>query len=153
MPASSHAALVHGDYRLDNTILAASDPGRIAAIVDWEMATLGDPLADLGLLLTYWSPLTARVTGTTHAVSSNPGFPSAEGLIERYATTSGTPVDDLVFYVAFGHFKLAVIAQTIHARYRQGLTVGEEFESAGQAVPDLVEVALDQLAGATSIGS
>jgi aminoglycoside phosphotransferase (APT) family kinase protein len=150
VPARSGAGLVHGDYRLDNTILATTDPGRIAAIIDWEMATLGDPLADLGLLLTYWSPLSARVTGTAHAVSANPGFPTAGGLAERYALRSGTDLDDLAFYVAFGHYKLAVIAQTIHARYRKGLTLGPEFHSAGEAVPDLVEAAFAALSGRRS---
>jgi aminoglycoside phosphotransferase (APT) family kinase protein len=139
LPGHSAAGLVHGDYRLDNTILTTTDPGAIAAIIDWEMATIGDPLADLGLLLTYWSPLSARVTGTTHAVSANPGFPTGSQLVERYQARSGTNLDNLAFYVAFGHYKLAVIAQTIHARYRKGLTLGPEFHSAGEAVPDLVE--------------
>jgi aminoglycoside phosphotransferase (APT) family kinase protein len=141
VPASRRAAVVHGDYRLDNTILAAADPGRVAAIVDWEMATLGDPLADLGMLLTYWSPLSALVTGAGHPVSANPGFPAAEHLLARY----GAPSGDIDWYVAFGHYKLAVIAQTIAARHRQGLTVGARFDTAGQAIPDLVDAALRQL--------
>jgi aminoglycoside phosphotransferase (APT) family kinase protein len=139
VPRSAPASVVHGDYRLDNTILAADDPGRVAAIIDWEMATLGDPLADLGLLLTYWSPVSARVTGSGHAVSANPGFPGADRLVARYHERTARGVDDIAWYEAFGHFKLAVIAQTIEARYRQGLTVGAEFETAGQAVPDLIE--------------
>jgi aminoglycoside phosphotransferase (APT) family kinase protein len=148
VPESSGASLLHGDYRLDNTILSAQDPGRIAAIIDWEMATLGDPLADLGLLLTYWTPVAARVTGTAHAVSANQGFPSTAQLIDRYQVGSGASLVNLAFYVAFGHFKLAVIAQTINARYRQGLTVGPEFESAGEAIPYLVQVGLDTVARA-----
>jgi aminoglycoside phosphotransferase (APT) family kinase protein len=138
LPAGGTAAIVHGDYRLDNTILAADDPGRVAAIVDWEMATLGDPLADLGLLLTYWDPASAPVTGTEHAVSANPGFPAPGHLIDRYATGSGRPPPDLAWYVAFGHFKLAVIAQTIQARYARGLTVGARFDSAATAIPVLI---------------
>jgi aminoglycoside phosphotransferase (APT) family kinase protein len=129
---------VHGDYRLDNTILDAGDHGRVAAIIDWEMATLGDPLADLGLLLTYWSPLSARVTGAGHPVSTNQGFPDGAYLARRYEQVSESVIEDLAFYEAFGHFKLAVIAQTIHARYLQGLTVGPEFASAGTAVADLI---------------
>lgn len=147
IPGRGRAAIVHGDYRLDNTILAAGDHGRVAAIIDWEMATLGDPLADLGLLLTYWSPLSAPVTGgSEHPASANAGFPASDHLIGRYQDGSGAPVDDIAWYVAFGHFKLAVIAQTIHARYLKGLTVGSRFESAGLAVPGLVEQARRLLA-------
>jgi aminoglycoside phosphotransferase (APT) family kinase protein len=146
MPRVSRAAIVHGDYRLDNTILAAGDPGRVAAIIDWEMATIGDPLADLGLLLTYWGPLSAPVTGTTHAISANAGFPPSEQVARRYAERSGRPAGDIAWYVAFGHFKLAAIAQTIHARYVRGLTVGEEFQSAARAIPPLIEQARDLLA-------
>jgi aminoglycoside phosphotransferase (APT) family kinase protein len=149
LPRGSRAAIVHGDYRLDNTILAAADPGRIAAIIDWEMATLGDPLADLGLLLTYWSPLSAPVTGVVHAVSANAGFPDDAQIVRRYAEGSGETTGDIAWYVAFGHFKLAAIAQTIHARYVQGLTVGSEFQSAGHAIPALVEQARQLLASAT----
>ena len=139
MPGASPAAIVHGDYRLDNTILAASDPGRVAAIIDWEMATLGDPLADLGLLLTYWDPRSAPVTGAGHAVTANAGFPATDHLIGRYQDGSGRTADGIAWYVAFGNFKLAVIAQTIQARYAQGLTIGPRFGSAGQAVPALIE--------------
>jgi aminoglycoside phosphotransferase (APT) family kinase protein len=137
-PRSQRAAVVHGDYRLDNTVLAARDHGRIAAIVDWEMATLGDPLADLGLLATYWSPLSAPVTGAGHPVSANPGFPGIGHLLARYERSTGQCLDDIGWYTAFGHYKLAVIAQTIDARYRQGLTVGAQFQTAGRAIPDLV---------------
>jgi aminoglycoside phosphotransferase (APT) family kinase protein len=90
IPSQQRSAVVHGDYRLDNTILDASDHGRVAAIIDWEMATLGDPLADLGLLLTYWSPLSAAVTGGSgHPASANPGFPASDHLISRYERASG----------------------------------------------------------------
>jgi len=145
LPRPQRAAIVHGDYRLDNAILTAHDRGRIAAIIDWEMATLGDPLADLGLLLTYWSPVSARVTGDGHPVSAHPGFPGAGRLVDRYRERTGLRLDDISWYLAFGHYKLAVIAQTIHARYLQGRTVGPRFETAGQAVPDLIERAAELL--------
>jgi aminoglycoside phosphotransferase (APT) family kinase protein len=138
LPAEQQAAVVHGDYRLDNTILAADDPGRVAAILDWEMATLGDPLADLGLLLTYWNPISARVTGAGHPMTTNPGFPDAHHLLTRYQASTGRKIDDIAWYVAFAHYKLAVIAQTIHARYQQGLTVGPQFGTVGHAIPDLI---------------
>lgn len=146
VPPDPAPAIVHGDYRLDNTILHEHDPGRIAAIVDWEMSSLGDPMADIGMLATYWDPLSAQVTGTAHPISGNPGFPPIQELIERYVHARGLAKQDLAFYVAFGNYKLAGIAATIHARYLQGKTVGPEFQTAGQAIPGLVAAGLDTLA-------
>ncbi|MEO6887191.1 MAG: phosphotransferase family protein [Jatrophihabitantaceae bacterium] len=146
VPEDPAPAIVHGDYRLDNTILEERDPGRIAAIVDWEMSSLGDPMADIGMLATYWDPLSAQVTGAAHPISGNPGFPSIEELVERYVHARGLTTQDLPFYVAFGNYKLAGIAATIHARYLQGKTVGPEFQTAGQAIPGLVAAGLDTLA-------
>lgn len=137
VPPPQAASIVHGDYRLDNLILRPTYDG-VAAIVDWEMATLGDPLADLGLLLVYWNPVTESVTGSRHAVAANPGFPVADAVAERYARRSGRDLADLGFYVAFGYLKLAVIAEGIHARYLAGETVGEGFDRVGAVVPDLV---------------
>jgi aminoglycoside phosphotransferase (APT) family kinase protein len=143
LPASGAPAIVHGDYRLDNTILAPGDPGRIAAIVDWEMATLGDPLADLGMLLTYWDPVCEPVLGARHVPTANPGFPSGRELAERYAARSGRDLTALAFHRALGRFKLAVIAEGIHARYLAGQTVGTGFERVGSAVPALLHSGLE----------
>ncbi|MFD6276364.1 phosphotransferase family protein [Streptomyces sp. NPDC060209] len=145
VPTSGAAAIVHGDYRLDNTILAPGDLGRIAAIVDWEMATLGDPLADLGMLLMYWDPTCEPVLGARHVPTANPGFPSGHELAERYAAKSGRDLTDLAFYQALGCFKLAVIAEGIHARYLAGQTVGAGFERVGTAVPALLHSGLELL--------
>ncbi|MEW2621450.1 phosphotransferase family protein [Streptomyces sp. NPDC048106] len=138
LPVSGAPAVVHGDYRLDNTILAPGDLGRIAAIVDWEMATLGDPLADLGMLLMYWDPVCEPVLGARHVPTANPGFPTGRELAERYAARSGRDLTSLAWYQALGYFKLAVIAEGIHARYLAGQTVGTGFESVGSAVPALL---------------
>jgi aminoglycoside phosphotransferase (APT) family kinase protein len=149
VPQPQTTSLVHGDYRLDNVIFRAGGPerpGEIAAVVDWEMATLGDPLADLGLLLVYWDPLTAGVTGTEHAVSGNRGFPPPSELADSYARATGLSLSALGFYVALGYFKLAVIAEGIHARFLAGGTVGHGFETAGDAVPALVAAGLGALA-------
>ncbi|MET9381358.1 phosphotransferase family protein [Streptomyces sp. NPDC002928] len=146
LPASGAPTIVHGDYRLDNTLLAPGDFGRIAAIVDWEMATLGDPLADLGMLLMYWDPTCEPVLGARHVPTANPGFPSGRELAERYAAKSGRDIEALAYYQALGCFKLAVIAEGIHARYLAGKTVGTGFESVGSAVPALLRSGLELLA-------
>ncbi|MFE6806585.1 phosphotransferase family protein [Streptomyces sp. NPDC057681] len=145
VPASGAPAIVHGDYRLDNTILAPGDFGRIAAIVDWEMATLGDPLADLGMLLMYWDPTCEPVLGARHVPTAHPAFPVGHELAERYAARSGRDITALPFYQALACFKLAVIAEGIHARYLAGRTVGTGFEQVGSAVPALLRSGLELL--------
>ncbi|MQA01769.1 MAG: phosphotransferase [Streptosporangiales bacterium] len=144
VPATGRHSIVHGDYRLDNTIV--DDEDRIAAVVDWEMATLGDPLADLGLLCVYWdayeevphSPLQGGITREA-------GFPAAHELVDRYAVRSGADLADWPWYLAFGHFKLAVIAEGIHYRDLQGKTVGAGFDRMGDAVLPLARYGLTAL--------
>ncbi|MDR8414612.1 phosphotransferase family protein [Nonomuraea sp. 3-1Str] len=141
LPSASAGTLVHGDYRLDNTLVRLAPEPEITAVVDWEMSTLGDPLADLGLTLTYWQDpgdeerASIPVAGD---VTLAPGFLSAAEFAAHYAKASGRDIPDLGFYVAFGNFKLAVIVEGIHARFRQGKTVGEGFEEIGSAVPVLI---------------
>ncbi|MGW4420972.1 phosphotransferase family protein [Streptosporangium sp. NPDC004631] len=150
LPARSASALVHGDYRLDNTLVRLAPDPEILAVVDWEMSTLGDPLADLGLTLTYWQDPGDEerasipvATGVTVA----PGFLTAREFAAHYAALSGADLSDLDFYLAFGNYKLAVIVEGIHARFRQGKTVGEGFEQIGAAVPTLVDRAHRVLEG------
>ncbi|MEV4015805.1 phosphotransferase family protein [Nonomuraea angiospora] len=150
LPAASDSTLVHGDYRLDNTLIRFGEPIEIMAVVDWEMSTLGDPLADLGLTLTYWHDQgdeeRARIP-VAGDVTVAPGFMNAAEFAAHYAKVSGRDISDLGFYVAFGNFKLAVIVEGIHARFRQGKTVGEGFDRIGSAVPTLISRAhrmLDQ---------
>lgn len=141
--------IVHGDYRLDNLLAtvgtgpSASAPVSVRAVLDWEMATLGDPLADLGLLLTYWT-----VLGDSDAVVDNPvadglgpraGFPSGAELIDRYAGRSDVDVGPLHWHVALGCFKLAVICEGIHYRHTLGQTLGGGFDRIGELVAPLVE--------------
>ncbi|MGN9838811.1 phosphotransferase family protein [Nonomuraea sp. H19] len=138
LPVESASTLVHGDYRLDNTLIRDL---KIMAVVDWEMSTLGDPLADLGLTLTYWHDrgdeerAAIPVAGD---VTVAPGFMNAAEFAAHYTKVSGRDISDLGFYVAFGNFKLAVIVEGIHARFRQGKTVGEGFDGIGSAVPTLI---------------
>jgi aminoglycoside phosphotransferase (APT) family kinase protein len=140
-PASgaARAGIVHGDYRLDNVMFDPEVRG-IRAVMDWEMATIGDPLADVGLLVVYTDASSLRLTPSVPA-----GYPTGEQLARRYAEGSGIPLDRLDWYVAFGFFKLAVISEGIHARYLRGKTVGEGFETFGPAVPVLVEHADEAL--------
>ncbi|MYQ30620.1 phosphotransferase family protein [Streptomyces sp. SID4956] len=146
VPTESAASVVHGDLRLDNAILDPGDLGTVRALVDWEMAALGDPLADLGLHLVYGDPAFEPVLGGS-AASVSDRLPSATALAERYASVSGRDLDRLDFYLALGYFKIAVIAEGIHARHLRGLTVGEGFETVGAAVPRLAAAGLLALAG------
>jgi aminoglycoside phosphotransferase (APT) family kinase protein len=141
MPATADGTLVHGDFRLDNTLIALTGPARVAAVVDWEMSTLGDPLSDLGLTLSYWAEETdgepGVVTGAT--VTSLPGFWSRAAFAARYAELTGRDVSGIGYYIAFGYFKLAIVLEGIHARFLAHQTVGEGFEREGPAVLTLIE--------------
>jgi aminoglycoside phosphotransferase (APT) family kinase protein len=144
-PAESGASIVHGDYRIDNAILDPDDPGTVRAIVDWELATLGDPLADLGLHLVYSDPAFAPVLSGS-AASTSDRLPTAADLVERYAEVSGRDLGRLDFYLGLGYFKIAVIAEGIHARFRQGMTRGAGFGSVGDAVRPLAAAGLRAMA-------
>ena len=126
-PAGPGGAIVHGDFRLDNCLMATQMPPSVAAVLDWELATLGDPLADLGLLLFYWRQNGEAKPVLTPAPSMLPGFPPRSYLADRYAKRTGADLSDLTAYVALAHFKFAVIAQGIAARVRAGSMAGQEF--------------------------
>jgi aminoglycoside phosphotransferase (APT) family kinase protein len=133
LPASPTPALVHGDYRLGNVALDPADPARLVAVFDWEMATLGDPLADLGYTLVYWGepgdPPGSRMPGSFQAVTAVPGFPTRAELALEYARHSGRDVGQVDFYRVLALYKLAVISEGIYARHLQGKTVGRGFEN------------------------
>jgi aminoglycoside phosphotransferase (APT) family kinase protein len=141
VPEGGAATVVHGDYRLDNLVVAGpADPDayRVRAVLDWEMATLGDPLADLGLLVAYWDGPGAGDDTVVASIGPAAGLPPASVLVERYAARSGRDVEALPWYVAFGFFKIAVILEGIHYRFVHGQTVGAGFDRIGEAVPGLV---------------
>ncbi|PXY18422.1 hypothetical protein BA062_35510 [Prauserella flavalba] len=138
MPESQGSAIVHGDYRLDNVLV--SGDGRIVAVLDWEMATLGDPLTDLGLLQCYWEGVdNPGGDGMRKGIDPALGFPEFGELSERYATRTGTEPAGLSWYAAFGYLKLAVLRGRIHRRFLEGNTP-EGFETVG----DLIAPLLDQ---------
>jgi aminoglycoside phosphotransferase (APT) family kinase protein len=152
-PQDDRTTIVHGDYRLDNTIVRVEAETSVVAVIDWELSTLGDPLADLGLLLTYWHDegddvraAVALASGTT----AMPGFPSSAELTERYAVRSGRDLADLPFHLALAAFKLASIMAGVHRRYLAGKTVGNGFEGAGAAVPLLANRGLHLLSASAN---
>jgi aminoglycoside phosphotransferase (APT) family kinase protein len=118
---------------------------RIAAVVDWEMATLGDPLTDVGLLVVY-QDLAQQGDTIMPRMSPEAGFLTAQQMVARYGERSPRDLTHLDWYVGFGYFKLAVVAEGIHHRYRAGKTVGEGFDHFGAAVPMLLQAALAALA-------
>lgn len=136
LPPDSAPALIHNDYKLDNTMFAVDDPGRLVAVFDWDMATLGDPLSDLGTLLTYW--IDDDDPEEVRAFSPMPhdaaGFPSRDHLVERYARASGRDVSGIGFYHVLGLYRVAVILAQIHIRWLRGQTRDERFAGLGDLV-------------------
>jgi aminoglycoside phosphotransferase (APT) family kinase protein len=118
IPEQGPATIVHGDYRLDNMIL--SPRGEVAAVVDWELCTLGDPLADVGLLMVYWSEPGDEVIPLAEPATIEPGFPTRDEVRERYAERSGRDLSDLGFFIALGYWKLAIILEGVYSRYAAG---------------------------------
>jgi len=118
IPVQGPATIVHGDYRLDNMILTPA--GEVAAVVDWELCTLGDPLADVGLLMVYWPEAGEEEISLGQPATMAPGFPGREELRARYAERSGRDLSQLDFFVALGYWKLAIILEGVYARYAAG---------------------------------
>jgi aminoglycoside phosphotransferase (APT) family kinase protein len=145
LPESTRAGVVHGDYRLTN-VLYSKDFSRIEAVVDWEMATLGDPLTDVGLLYVYHQ-LASVSQGVMPNFPPALGFLSPDAMVARYAEATGLDAGRLDWYIALGYFKLGVIAAGIHARYLGGKTVGSGFEIFGAMVETTLQAAHSQLGG------
>lgn len=142
LPENPQESIVHGDYRLDNCLMALGDPSRVRAVLDWELSTLGDPLTDLGMLLFYWREPGEDKPVLTPAVTRSPGFPRRAHLAERYAQRTGATLDDIAFYEAFAHFKFAVIAQGISARVAAGAMAGQDFGNLDDEVLKIAEEGL-----------
>ena len=144
IPEQGPATIVHGDYRLDNMILSPS--GEVAAVVDWELCTLGDPLADVGLLMVYWGEEGDELVPLMRPATMAPGFPNREDVKARYAERSGRDLSEIDFYVALGLWKLAIILEGVYARYAAGQYGAEAAEGAkqfGRTVERLTEAAAE----------
>lgn len=143
VPTTGGAALIHNDFKHDNLVLDAEDRARVIAVLDWEMATLGDPLMDLGTTLAYWTEpgdppelLASRLGPTTL-----PGTPGRADIVELYARASGRALDGVVFHYAYGLFKVAGIVQQLHQRYVTGRTSDERFADLVVGVRALLRMA------------
>ena len=138
VPGGQSAAIVHGDYRLDNVVV---DPGsgQVRGVLDWEMATLGDPLTDLASTVVWWDGIRGLDSPVAAVPGDVPGFPDGAHLVAEYARRTGRDLTDLSWYLGFAFYKIAAIFEGIHYRAQQGLTVGEGFQRLGAMVPDLVE--------------
>ena len=128
-PAEAGGCLIHNDYKYDNLILDPDDPAQIKAVLDWEMATIGDPLMDLGSALSYWVDADDPEDWQKQSfgLTNRPGNLNREQLLARYVASTGHTVSNAVFYYAYGLFKIAVIVQQIYARYKQGVTQDARF--------------------------
>lgn len=137
-PASHHPGIVHGDFKIDNVLVDHDDPARIVALLDWEMATRGDTLTDVGVMLSFWDEPGEAPNPITRGATAMEGFPTRNDLAARYARRRGLELADLTWYLVFADLKIGVILEGIHARDRQGQTVGDGFEGIGDMARSLL---------------
>lgn len=143
LPSSDTVSLLHNDYKLDNMLVGADDPGRAVAVLDWDMCTLGNPLMDLGYSLAFWGE-SGDDEGWIKAASMptwNPGFPSRDDFIDRYALATGFDCGQIHWYHVFGVFKIAVILQQIYIRFLRRQTEDRRFAVYGDRVAGLIDKA------------
>ena len=144
LPESPPATIVHGDYRLGNTMFAAGAPARLVSIFDWEMATIGDPLADLGYMMIHWIEPTDKVGRfNLQAVTTRPGFPSRQEMIARYEERSGRSMKALDWYVTLALWKAVVFMEGNYKRALSGATDDPYLKTFGEGVVELAERALE----------
>lgn len=140
VPTTQRSGIVHGDYRLDNCLLDPQTPGRIKAVLDWEMSTLGDPLTDIGMMFVYWPQAGEDRASTQSALTTLPGFPTRLEAAERYAQRTGVDLADLNWYVGFAFFKFAAIIAGIVARSAAGAMAGKNTSGYAERIDPVVEL-------------
>lgn len=148
IPAESGASLIHNDFKFDNVAFDLNPPERVSTVFDWEMATIGDPLMDLGTTLGYWveAPETEQLSASFVGPSWLPGALTRKELVERYAKRRGLGLCDMRYYHVFGLFKIAVIVQQIYARFARGFTRDSRFATLDSCVHQLARQATHAIA-------
>jgi aminoglycoside phosphotransferase (APT) family kinase protein len=139
VPPTQRDGVVHGDFRLDNCLLDPGAPGRVRAVLDWEMSTLGDPLADVGMLFVYWPEAGEEKRATLSPVTTLEGFPTRREVAERYAERTGLDLSGISWYVGFAYFKFAAIVAGIVARSAAGAMAGKDTSGYADKIDPCVE--------------
>lgn len=140
LPKTQETTIVHNDFKLNNMVLDAQDPGKAVGILDWELSTIGDPMSDLGSTVAYWGQPDDPDMGI-NIVTGQKGFYTRREFVEAYAKASGRDVSNINYYVTFGFYKLAVILQQIHYRWKIGEIDDDRFGELNIAVRNLIEMA------------
>lgn len=143
VPETLYPGIVHGDYKLDNLMLDRDQPSRILGVLDWEMSTYGDTLADLGVFVSFYDEIGRPFNPVSAGTTAHPGCLNRAEAIDRYATLRGIDLPNLDWYVVLAYLKIAIILEQIHTRHVRGLTVGEGFDDAGDMVGPLLTHAME----------
>ena len=148
MPKGRGASVLHGDYRIDNCILDPDDPTQVAAVLDWEIAALGDPLMDLGNTLTYWIEATdpPAMKASVRQPSMAPGMMTRKEVLDFYADRTGFDVSDMQFYYVQGIWRLAVVVQQLYRRFYDGATDDPRFKNYPIMTAQMAELARERIA-------
>lgn len=144
LPETRFPGIVHGDYKIDNLLVGSEDRTRILGVLDWEMSTLGDTLADLGMLVSFWDERGKFHNPITAGATALEGFPTPDEVVRQYADLRGISIESLDWYIIFADLKLAVILEQIHARHLAGTTVGDWYDDIGGMVGPILDRSHDR---------
>jgi aminoglycoside phosphotransferase (APT) family kinase protein len=150
LPDTKYPGIVHGDFKVDNVMVSVDDPGTIVGLLDWEMSTLGDTLADVGLLISFWDEPGRAFNPLTKGVTAFEGFPTADEILDQYVQRRGIARAEIAWYVALADLKIAIILEGINVRHQAGHTVGEGFDDIGDMVEPLLDRAVATARGVSA---